>query len=77
MHDFLRTLAITVDSYVDADAVALAEKAARERMMWFILIVVLIALAVVLPIMIKKLKAKKKEKTQRKAERKRIQSKRK
>ena len=77
MHNFLRTLAITVDSYVDTNAVALAEKAARERMMWFILIVVLIALAVVLPIMIKKLKAKKKEKTQRKAERKRIQSKRK
>ena len=77
MHDFLRTLAITVDSYVDADAVALAEKAAHERTMWFILIVVLIALAVILPIMIKKLKAKKNSKTQIKAERKRIQSKRK
>lgn len=77
MYDFLRTLAITVDSYVDADAVALAEKAARERTMWFILIVVLIALAVILPIIIKKLKAKKEAKTQRKAERKRIQSKRK
>ncbi len=81
MYDFLRTLAITVDSPVDTNAAALAEKAAQERTVWIILLVIMLALeiafAVVFPKILKKVKAEKAEKSQKKAERKRIQSKRK
>lgn len=81
MYDFLRTLAITVDSPVDTNAAALAEKAAQERTVWIILLVIMLALeiafAVVFPKILKKVKAEKAEKSQKNAERKRIQSKRK
>ncbi len=81
MYDFLRILAIAVDSSVDANAATLAEKAAQERTVWIILLVAILVIevvfAVAFPKILKNLKVKKEAKSQKKAERKRIQSKRK
>ena len=80
MYNFLRTLAISVESTIDQDAI-LAEQAAKERITWIVLIavslVIAVALSLALPKIVKNLKAKKKARLQKKAERKRIQSKRK